>query len=256
MKSAKSVQRSEPSASKSERDATASAAKDRTERQIANDLKRRDRTQAQKPAYLKVSNAGDPRAERGATISTTRTLSATTLTRALVIPTWVKPQPRRRNTPVLAQEARTKPVLAQKARTKHHSREQRSPPRKQRAQLRPARSDYATSVPAKTTSRTLAHKRSKTSRELGKPSQKTGILWPYGTKNSSQQRKSNVPTESWMHGTTQTSALYAFNRWKLGIGARKKTPPSTIKWLTYDKPSNDRYSSSRSRGRMKDKPVP
>ncbi len=158
-KSAKIVQRSEPSAPKSERDATMNAARDRTERQIANDVKRRDRTQAQKPAYLKVSNAGDPRAERGETISITRTLSAVSLTRALVIPTWARPQPRGQSMPVLAQEARTK----------HHSREQRSPPRKQRAQQRPARSDYATSVPAKTTSRTLAPKRRKTNRELGKP---------------------------------------------------------------------------------------
>ncbi len=158
-KSAKIVQISEPSAPKSERDATTNAAKDRTVRQIANDLKRRDRTQARKPAYLKASNAGDLRAGRGKTTSTTRTLSAVSLTRPLVIPTWAKPQLRRQSTPVLAQEARTK----------RYFREQRSPPRKQRAQQRPAKSDYATYVPAKTTSRTLAPKRSKINRELGKP---------------------------------------------------------------------------------------
>ncbi len=65
-----------------------------------------------------------------------------------------------------------------------------------------------------------------------------------------------MPTESWMHGTTQTSALYAFNRWKMSIGARKKTPLSTIKWLMYDKPSSDPSSLSRQRGHMKGKPVP
>jgi hypothetical protein len=95
---------------------------------------------------------------------------------------------------------KTKPASSssggKNARTTHHFKEQISPPRKQRAQQRPAKNDYATSVPAKTTSRTLAPKRSKTNRELGKPSQRIGISWPYGTKNSSLRRRNNVPTES------------------------------------------------------------
>ncbi len=63
-KSAKTVQISEPIAPKSERDAPTNAVKSRTERQIANDPKRRDRTQALNPAYLKASNADGLRADR------------------------------------------------------------------------------------------------------------------------------------------------------------------------------------------------
>ncbi len=57
----------------------------------------------------------------------------------------------------------------QEARTTHQLKEQISPPRKQRTQQRPVKNDCAISVPAKTTSQTLAPKRSKTNRELGKP---------------------------------------------------------------------------------------
>ena len=90
-KSARIVQTSEPIAPKSERGATKNATKGRTERQIANDIKRRELTQAPKMiqapslAFLIASNADDPRAERGETTSTTHTLSAVSLTRALVI---------------------------------------------------------------------------------------------------------------------------------------------------------------------------
>ena len=84
-KSARIVQISEPIAPRNERGAPTNATKDRTERQIANDSKRRELTQAPNLAYQKANNADDPRAERGETTSTTRTLSAVSLTRALVI---------------------------------------------------------------------------------------------------------------------------------------------------------------------------
>ena len=83
-KSARIVQTSEPIAPKSERGATKNATENRIERQIANDISR-ELTQAPSLAFLKASNADDPRAERGETTSTTRTLSAVSLTRALVI---------------------------------------------------------------------------------------------------------------------------------------------------------------------------
>ena len=90
-KSARIVQTSEPIAPKSERDATKNAIENRIERQIANDIKRRELTQAQKRteapslAFLKASNVDDPRAEKGVITSTTRTLSVVSPTRALVI---------------------------------------------------------------------------------------------------------------------------------------------------------------------------
>ena len=155
-KSAKIVQISEPIAPRSERDATANATKGRTERQIANDPKRQDLTQAPNPAYPKASNAGGPRAGKGETTSITRTPSAVSLTQARVIQIWAKPQSLRKQSPL----------------TKATSREQKeqiSPQRRQRAHQRPVKSDYATSVLAQTISRTLAPKRSKTNRELGNP---------------------------------------------------------------------------------------
>ena len=91
MKSARIVQISESIAPKSERGATKNATENRTERQIANDIKCRELTKApeqtQVPslAFLKASNADDPRAEKGVTPSTTRTPSVVSLTRALVI---------------------------------------------------------------------------------------------------------------------------------------------------------------------------
>ncbi len=118
-KSARIVQISEPIAPKSEQGAPLTAPRSRTERQIANDPKRRDQTQAANPAYLKASNADVPSAERGETISTTRTLNAVSLTQTLVIRTWAKPQQRKRSPRALAQEARIT----------HHPKEQTSPPR-------------------------------------------------------------------------------------------------------------------------------
>ncbi len=84
-KSARIVQISEPIAPKSERGSPKNTTKSRTELQIANDIKRRELTQAPNLASQKANNADDPRAERGETTSTTRTLSAVSLTRALVI---------------------------------------------------------------------------------------------------------------------------------------------------------------------------
>ncbi len=83
--SARNVQISELITPKSERGATKNATKNRIERQIANDIKRRELTQAPSLASLKASNVDDPRAEKGVTTSTTHTLSAVLLTRALVI---------------------------------------------------------------------------------------------------------------------------------------------------------------------------
>ena len=83
--SAKVVQTSEPIAPKSERGATKNATENRIEHQIANDIKRRELTQAPSRAFLKASNADDPRAEKGVTTSTTCTPSVVSLTRALVI---------------------------------------------------------------------------------------------------------------------------------------------------------------------------
>ncbi len=82
--SAKIGQINGPSVPKSERGATKNAIENRIERQIANDIKRRELTQAPSLAFLKASNADDPRAEKGVTISTTRTPSVASLTRALV----------------------------------------------------------------------------------------------------------------------------------------------------------------------------
>ena len=85
-KSAMIVQTSEPIAPKNERGALKNATENRTERQIANDIKRRELTQAPKMiqapslAFLKASNADDPRAEKGVTTSTTRTTSVVSLT--------------------------------------------------------------------------------------------------------------------------------------------------------------------------------
>ena len=84
-KSARIVQTSEPIAPKSERGATKNATENRIERQIANDIKRRELTQAPSLAFLTASNADDPRAEKGVTTSTTRTPSVVSLTQALVI---------------------------------------------------------------------------------------------------------------------------------------------------------------------------
>ncbi len=83
--SARIVQTSEPIAPKSERGATKNATENRIERQIANDIKRRELTQAPSLAFRKASNADDPRAEKGVTTSTTRTPSVVSLTRAFVI---------------------------------------------------------------------------------------------------------------------------------------------------------------------------
>ncbi len=85
LNSARIVQTSEPIAPKSERGATKNAIENRIERQIANDIKRRELTQAPSRAFLKASNADDPRAEKGVTTSTTRTTSVVSLTRAHVI---------------------------------------------------------------------------------------------------------------------------------------------------------------------------
>ena len=84
---AKVVQTSEPIAPKSERGATKNAIENRIERQIANDIKRRELTQAPSLAFLKASNVDDPRAEKGVITSTTRTPSVVSPTRALVIQT-------------------------------------------------------------------------------------------------------------------------------------------------------------------------
>ena len=181
-KSAKIVQISKPIAPRSERDATANATKGLTERQIANDSKRLDQTQAPNPAYLKASNAGDPRAGKGETTLTTRTLNAVLLTRAHVTQIWAKPQVRKSSPLAKA--------------TSREPNEHISPQRQQRAHQRPMKSDYVTSVLAQTISRTLAPRRSKTNRELGKPSRRTEISWPYGTRNFRLLRKSNAPTES------------------------------------------------------------
>ena len=91
---------------------------------------------------------------------------------------------------------KTKPASSSSGGKNHtplNPREQTSPSRKRRAQQRSLKNNYVIFVPGKTTSRTLAPKRSKTNRE--NPLQKTGISWPSTTRNFSPRRKNNVPTE-------------------------------------------------------------